>query len=459
MGTSPRRFIILGATGDLTGRYLLPAFARLWEEDRLPGDLDVLGVARDDWDTARFRAHAAERLRRHAPGVGGAAQEAVVRRLTYRRADIGRPGEIAAAVAPADEPAVFYLALPPALARPTIQALGEVRPAPGSRVVMEKPFGTDLASAQELNRLVHELFPERMVFRMDHFLGKETVLNLLGLRFANRVLEPVWSRQHVERVEIVWDETLALEGRAGYYDGAGALRDMVQNHLLQILCLVGMEPPLDLGERELRDRKADLLRSVRKMSLDEAARASLRGRYGAGTIGDRSVPAYTGEPGVDPGRSTETFAAVTLTIDNWRWAGVPFLLRSGKALGRERREIAVHFQPVPHLVFGERSIAEPNVLRIQLSPDRMSLLVNISNRRGRFELEPVSLDVDLAADPLPAYARLLLDILAGDVTLAIRDDEAEECWRIVEPIVEAWRQDRVPLHEYPAGSSGPPWPR
>jgi len=375
--------------------------------------------------------------------------------LEYRRADVTKPEEIASALGQFKEPAVFYLALPPALAESALRGLAVARPADGSRVVMEKPFGTDLESARNLNQLVHGLFAERMVFRMDHFLGHETVMNVLGLRFANRIFEPLWNREHVERVEITWDETLALEGRAGYYDRAGALRDMIQNHLLQILCLVAMEPPLGLGERDLRDRKAELLRSVRKMSVAEAATRSVRARYGAGRVGERDIPAYVAEPMVEADRSTETFAEVKLEIENWRWAGVPFILRSGKALAHARREIAVHFRPVPHLLFGPDDRAIPNVLRVQLSPDRMSLSTNISSRRGEFELDQVSLETELAKDPLPAYARLLTDILAGDVTLSIRDDEAEECWRIVQPVLEAWRENRVPLLEYPAGSSGP----
>jgi glucose-6-phosphate 1-dehydrogenase len=451
----PHRFIILGASGDLTGRYLLPALAELRESERLPGTLNVLGLARNEWDTAHFRKHATERLRQHASNVADTTRAAIVAGLEYRRADVTKAEEVIEAVGQGKDPAVFYLALPPALAKPALQALAGLPPPQGSRVVMEKPFGTDLASARELNRLVHDLFSEKMVFRMDHFLGHETVMNILGLRFANRILEPLWNREHIERVEITWDETLALEGRAGYYDKAGALRDMIQNHLLQVLCLVGMDPPLSFNERDLRDRKAELLRSVRKLSEDDIRHRTVRARYGAGRIGDGAVPAYTAERGVDASRMTETFAEVQLEIESWRWAGVPFVLRSGKALARSRREIAVYFRPVPHLVFGPELNAVANVLRIQLSPDRMSLLTNISNRRGRFELEPILLDTELSTAPLSAYARLLADILTGDVTLSIRDDEAEEGWRILQPVLDAWRKDQVPLLEYPAGSLGP----
>jgi glucose-6-phosphate 1-dehydrogenase len=256
-------------------------------------------------------------------------------------------------------------------------------------------------------------------------------------------------------VEIIWDETLALEGRAAYYDSAGALRDMVQNHLLQLLCLIGMEAPISLNERDFRDRKADVLRAVRRLAPDEVERRTVRARYAAGRIGDRPVPACVDEAGVDPNGATETFAQVRFSIDNWRWAGVPFLLRTGKALARNRREIVIHFQPVPHLVFGHETEPTPNILQLQLDPDRMSPGVNINGAGDPFTLDSVELDRDLAAQDLSAYARLILDILEGDPTLSIRGDEAEESWRIVEPILQASTAGRVPLGTYPAGAAHP----
>jgi glucose-6-phosphate 1-dehydrogenase len=280
------------------------------------------------------------------------------------------------------------------------------------------------------------------------------VQNLLGLRFANRVFEQLWNRDHVEQVEIVWDESLTLEGRASYYDGVGALKDMIQNHLLQLLCLAGMEAPLALDERTLRDRKIDVLRAVRRLSPEEVERYTVRARYTAGHIGERQVPSYADEEGIDPAHGTETFAQVTLWVDNWRWAGVPFKLRSGKALGRERREIAVHFRPVPHLAF-EANDPLPNVVRLLLEPDRLAFGVNLTRPGILFPLERIELSADFTSQELPAYARLLLQILEGDCTLSIRDDEAEESWRAITPILDAWAQARVPLLEYPAGSDGP----
>jgi glucose-6-phosphate 1-dehydrogenase len=450
-----RRFVILGATGDLTARYLLPALARLHQVGRLSAELSIVGSARDDWETDRFRDHILDRLERHTANIPASFRRAVVASLEYRRADVTAPAELAKVLGAARDPLVAYLALPPSVYAAAVRALAAVGLAEGSRIVVEKPFGEDLASAQALNRLLHGLLPETAVFRMDHFLGKQTVQNILGLRFANRVLEPLWNRTHIARVDIVWDETLALEGRATYYDSAGALRDMIQNHLLQILCLVGMDAPTSLNERDLRDRKLDVLRAVRRLSPEEVARLTVRARYGAGRIGGREVPAYVGEPGVDPTRGTETFAQVTLGIDNWRWADIPFCLRSGKALARDRREIAVHFQPVPHLVFGQATEPAPNVLRFQLDPDRMSLAVNINGPGDPFTLEEAELDLELVPHELPAYARLLLDVMEGDPTLSIRADEAEESWRIVEPILRAWDAGLVPLGEYPAGSADP----
>jgi glucose-6-phosphate 1-dehydrogenase len=450
-----RRFVILGATGDLAARKLLPAFARLHEVGKLPAGLGIVGAARDDWDTATLRAHMTERLARHAADIAPAARQAVVSRLVYHRADATDPADVARLLDDVREPVAVYLALPLSVLEATVRAVTGLRLAEGSRLVVEKPFGQDLAAARTLNRLLRAAFPETAVFRMDHFLGKQTVQNILGLRFANRVFEPLWNRSQIARVEIIWDETRALEGRAGYYDSAGALRDMIQNHLLQLLCLIAMEAPISLSERDLRDRKVDVLRAVRRLSPDEVERRTVRARYDAGRIGDRSVPAYVDEDGVDPKGETETFAQVKLSIDNWRWAGVPFLLRTGKALARDRREIAIHFESVPHLVFGRETDPTPNVLRLQLNPDRMSLRVNINGAGDPFELESVELDRELAPQDLSAYARLILDILEGDPILSIRGDEAEESWRIVEPILGAWAAGRVPLGTYPAGAPHP----
>jgi glucose-6-phosphate 1-dehydrogenase len=313
-----------------------------------------------------------------------------------------------------------------------------------------------LSDAIELNRLLSGLYPEQAIFRVDHFLAMTTVQNILGTRLANRILEPIWSSAHISQVDIVWDESLALEGRAGYYDGVGALKDMLQNHLLQILCLVAMEPPISLGDRDLRDRKVDVLRSIRPLTLDAAVRRTRRARYTAGQIGSHAVPAYTAEDGVESRHRTETFAEVCFELDNWRWAGTIFRLRTGKALGRDRKEVAAHFRPVPHLPFAHDGPEPLNALRFGLEPESVSLeLTGTGQRTGT--LVPLTLATQLAPAALPPYAQLLRDILTGNCALSIRADEAEESWRVVTPVLDAWSKELVPLQEYAAGSDGPPW--
>jgi glucose-6-phosphate 1-dehydrogenase len=335
-----------------------------------------------------------------------------------------------------------------------LRSLAELKLPEESRIVCEKTFGHDHASARELNALLRPLFPERSIFRIDHFLGKQTVQNVLGLRFANRVFEYLWNREHIERVEITWDETVALEGRAGYYDTAGALRDMVQNHLLQLLCLVAMEAPVNFTERDFRDRKVEVLRAVRRFTPEEVRRHTRRARYTTGRVGDQEIPNYVDEPDVKPERQTETFAQTTLFVDNWRWSGVPFVLRTGKALAANRQQMLIHFRPVPHLAF-ERSKPTPNCLALRLNPDRLDLSVNINGPGDPFVLETTDLGTELRPQELSAYARLLLDLFEGNAVLSIRGDEAEESWAIMEPILAGWSEGACPMEDYAAGSEGP----
>lgn len=449
------RVVIFGAGGDLAGRYLLPALAELHRHGHLPDRLRVIGAGRHEWSDEQFREHAGQRLAERAGGM----PEGFGDRLAWRTADATDPDDLRELVGGPDtaeqSAAALYLALPPSIYPDTVAALAQVRPPEGTRLVVEKPFGTDHDSARELNRRIDEVFPEEAVFRVDHFLAKQTVQNVLGLRFANRMFEPVWNHANISHVEIVWDETLGLEGRAGYYDHTGALRDMLQNHLLQLLALVAMEPPNGLGERDLRDRKVDVLRATRALTAKDADGASVRARYTAGTVAGHQLPDYVDEDGVEPDRQTETYAEATVVVDNWRWAGVPFVLRSGKALQADRTEIALHFRSVPHSPFPDADQGDPNVLRLRISPDQIVLGLNLNGAGDPFALEPAVLDLQLAPQELPAYARLLLDILDGDPTLSIRGDEAEEAWRIVEPVLEEWRSGQVPLRTYPAGSAGP----
>jgi glucose-6-phosphate 1-dehydrogenase len=288
---------------------------------------------------------------------------------------------------------------------------------------------------------------------VDHFLGKATVLNILGLRFANTFLEPVWNREHIEKVEIIFDEDLALEGRARYYDGAGALRDMIQSHLLQIMALMALEPPASVDERDLRDAVATVLRA--SSIKPPYAKSTRRARYTAGSIDGREVPDYAREEGVDPTRNTETLAEVQVEIDNWRWQGVPFILRSGKALGDKRKEAVVTFRPVPHLPKGFTGVDSPNQLRIGFGPDTLQFDVDVNGPGSIFSLSRVTLNTELSASELLPYGEVLEGVLNGDPLLSVRGDTAEDCWRIIEPVLKAWARGSAPLEEYPAGSAGP----
>jgi glucose-6-phosphate 1-dehydrogenase len=438
------RLVVFGGTGDLMGRYLLPGLAALKARGHLPAGFELVGAARDDLDDDQFRSWAARWLKREAARVDPGAAAALVRASRYRRIDLGDPASVTACLA-GEGPVAVYLALPPAVFPVAVAALHGAGLPAGSQVVLEKPFGEDLDSATALNRLLAERFDEHEVFRVDHFLAMTTVQNVLGTRLANRILEPIWTSAHIEEIEIVWDETLALEGRAGYYDQVGALKDMVQNHLLQVLCLVAMEPPISLGERDLRDRKVDVLRSVRPLEADDVATRTRRARYRG----------YTDEEGVTPEQRTETFAEVVLELDNWRWSGTRFRLRTGKALARDRKEVVVRFRAVPHRPFDGPQEPTPDVLRFGLEPEGLSLELTGTGPGVKPSLVPLVLTAELQPPELPAYARILLDVLAGDATLSIRGDEAEESWRIVTPVLEGWSRDLAPLEEYDAGSDGP----
>jgi glucose-6-phosphate 1-dehydrogenase len=443
------RLVLFGATGDLAGRYLLPALATLHAAGRLPEGFEVIGGSRENLDEQAFRRTAGERLQEHAADVPVRARVAVVRSLRYRPVDVTDPESVASLIEPGRGPVAAYLALPPAIFPAAVTALGSVDLEAGSRIVLEKPFGEDLQSAIALNRLLAETLGaagEQAVFRVDHVLGMATVQNLLTLRLANRFLDAVWNSEHVEQVEILWEETLALEGRAGYYDRAGALKDVLQNHMLQLLALIAMEPPAGPEAQDLHDRKLAALRAVRPLPSADVADKSRRARYSAGRLATgNNVPAYAEEDGVEPDRETETFAELALALDGERWAGTRFLLRAGKALSRRRKMAIVRFRPA-----GDQT----GELRIGVDgPDDVRLQVT-----GGAPESPVPLT--LSATPpgsnLRAYGRVLLDVLNGGSTLSIRGDEAEEAWRVVTPVLEGWAAGSVPLEEYPAGSEGPP---
>lgn len=346
-----------------------------------------------------------------------------------------------------------YFALPPTVTIAACEGLSPSDLPPDTRLVLEKPFGHDLESARTLNRTLAALVPEEQVFRVDHWLAAPTVVNLLGLRFANLILEPVWNNRYIDRVDIIFDEDLTLEGRAGYYDATGALGDMIQSHLLLVMGLVALEAPSTLEERDVREAIATVLRASEIDS--DFAGSTRRARYTAGEIDGREVPNYVDEPGVEPERCTETLAEVQVSINNWRWSGVPFHLRSGKSLAERRREIVVTFKPVPHLPTGFAGHESPTRVRIGLSPETLQIEFDVNSPGDVFTLDRTVLRADLPDSTLEPYGQVLEGVLAGDPLLFVRDDAAVECWRIVEPALTAWERDEVPLDEYPAGSLGP----
>jgi glucose-6-phosphate 1-dehydrogenase len=452
------RLVIFGGTGDLTGRYLLPGLAALRARGHLSDGFELVGASREDWDDEQFRSWAAGWLERQATGIDAGATSTLLRSSRYERLDLADPASVTACLA-GEGPVAVYLALPPGVFPAAVSAVHRAALPADSQLVLEKPFGEDLDSARALNRLLAELVDERHVFRVDHFLAMTTVQNVLGIRLANRVIEPIWNSAHIDEVEIVWEESLALEGRAGYYDGVGALKDMVQNHLFQLLCLVAMEPPISLGERDLRDRKVDVLRSVRPFEDADVATRTRRARYRAGRVRDRDVPAYVEEDGVTPEHGTETFAEVELELASWRWSGTRFRLRTGKALARDRNEVVVHFRSAPGLPFESSQGSVPNRLRFGLEPEGVTLELTGTGPSVATSLVPLTLRAEMQPAELPAYGRILLDVLRGNSALSIRADEAEHAWQILTPVLEGWSRNIAPLEEYDAGSDGPPRPR
>lgn len=445
--------LILGASGDLTARLLLPGLGSLLaSQDN--SDLLLVGSGMEDWDDEKWR----EQIRKSFSEdkatekiVDGIAGKAV-----YLKADVTSGDDLEKLFAACEGQVTIYFALPPAVTVKACDALDEIKLPEGLRLVMEKPFGTDAESATALNELVTELVPENRVHRVDHFLGMSTVLNILGVRFANRLFEPVFNSQHVESVDIIWDEDLGLEGRAGYYDWAGAMVDMIQSHLLQVMSLMAMEPPSNLNARDFRDATAQVLRAT-KIWDDDPVKNSRRARYTAGKLGDRELPDYASEEGVDPERKTETIAELTLAVDTWRWAGVPFRVRSGKGIGEPRKEAIVTFRKPQWMPVGLTGSDQPDHLRIGLGfgADKLHLDLNINAPGDLLGLDQVTMEAEFGAGDLPEYGEVLKGVLAGDPMLNVRGDTAVDCWRIIEPVREAWKADKVPLEEYPAGSEGP----
>jgi glucose-6-phosphate 1-dehydrogenase len=474
----PTTLIIFGGTGDLAQRKLLPAVYNLAHEGALPERFNLIGTARRDMPDEDFRNFAREAItkysRRHPDDK---VLSSLLSRMRYVGAAFDDPkgyDEIARLAGEMDDEAgipfnrVFYLATAPTFFETIAELLGahglDQRESAEVRLVVEKPFGRDLESAQALNRALLSVFEERQIYRIDHYLGKETVQNILVLRFGNGIFEPLWNRSYIDNVQITAAEDIGIGTRAEYYDHSGALRDIVQNHLLQLLTILSMEPPVSFSADEVRNEKVKILHAIRPPEIEAVPERVVRAHYGAGMAEGHEVPAYIEEQGVAPGSKTETYVALRLGIDNWRWAGVPIFLRAGKRLARRTTEIAVTLKPVPHLAFQQSGSlgVQPNQLVLSVQPNEgvsLSLVAKIPGAKMR--VRPVNMEflygTSFMSQSPEAYERLLLDTMRGDATLFARDDEVEAAWGIVDPILEAWEQNPdIPLAQYAAGSPGPP---
>jgi len=473
----PALMVIFGASGDLTRRKLIPALFDLACVGCMNPFFQVVGTGRTEMTTEEFRKemHDAAKSSRDARDFNDTRWEWFAERLHYIPGDIKDPklfkeiSEKLDSLNQASRPhnRIYYVSTPASLAPPIVAGLGAAglnqNDKGWAKVILEKPFGRDLESAQSLNREVLKVFGEEDVLRIDHYLGKETVQNVLVFRFANSMFEPVWNRNYIDHVEITAAEKVGVESRAAFYEETGALRDMVANHLLQLLALTAMEPPIAFEADAVREQKVQLFKSIRPMSVEEVAKRTVRGQYGPGTIDGKSVPGYREEQGVNPKSTTETFAAVQFFVDNWRWAGVPFFIRTGKRLGNNMTEIRVHFRRTPQALFSNTADedVEPNIITFKIQPnDGISISFGAKRPGSHMTTVPVRADFEYSkafgtATPV-AYETLLLDAMRGDATLFTRGDEVESEWRIITPIEEAWAQLPPPsFPNYAAGSEGP----
>ncbi len=473
----PAVMVIFGATGDLSGRKLLPALYNLAKQRSLPPGFAVVGGALDELSDDQFRKHAADRVRQFSrtQPIDERVLQSFLDGVFYMKVDFSKTDDFKALGRKLDEldatrhipgNRIFYCATPP----PTYQLIAQqlltasLNAGQGyRRIVVEKPFGTDLKSAQELSETLHKAFPEDSVYRIDHYLGKETVQNILAFRFANSIFEPVWNANLIDSVQITVAEDIGIESRGSYYDRAGALRDIVQNHALQLLTLTCMEPPLAFEATAVRDEKVKVLRSIRPITPEDVDSDTVRGQYVEGWVLGEHVPAYRQEKNVAPNSQTETFAALRLFVDNWRWAGVPFYIRAGKRLPKRVTEIRIQFKRPPHLTFGRQAMQEvdPNAITLRIQPEEgISLKFGAKVPSAGLRIRSVTMDFQYVTSFLveapEAYERLLLDCMIGDPTLFTRADEVEAAWKLIDPIEESWREGKPPLGMYPAGAWGPP---
>jgi glucose-6-phosphate 1-dehydrogenase len=469
----PVALVIFGASGDLATRKILPALARLADRGVLDDGFTIIGVARTEWSDEEFRTHVAE-----ATPDGGEKWKALAGRFKYVAGEYDHPDTFDQLRSHLDEAdkvdatggnRLYYLATIPdvfGLVAGALAAHDCTEPGPGGefvRLVVEKPYGRDLDSAIDLDTQVHAAFDESQVFRIDHYMGKETVQNVLALRFANAIFEPIWNRRYVEQVQITVAESLGVEHRGGFYETAGALRDIVQNHVMQVLALTLMEPPNSTEADRIRDEKVKLLQAIDIPTPDEAVDRSVRGQYSAGVIDGEEVAAYRREADVAPDSQTETYLALRLSVNNWRWEGVPIYVRTGKRMPARVTEVNLTFRQVPFLLFDRRTSRDlrPNTLILRIQPDEgISLEFGAKVPGEKFHVRSVAMDFSYeeafaGAEAADGYERLLHDAMVGDATLFIRSDEVRQAWRIVDPYLEAWSEPGGALHLYPAGSWGP----
>jgi glucose-6-phosphate 1-dehydrogenase len=477
----PCAMVIFGASGDLTARKIVPALYYLFRERLLPPGFSIIGCAKTPFTHETFRDKMREAIKKYLNPTAeeDSFLESFHQGIYYITDDFGDQGAYDQLIRLLDQldrergtsaNRLFYLATPPSFFPVIVKHLGAVGLAKPknagkswTRVVIEKPFGRDLASARELNRIVTAVFDENQVYRIDHYLGKETVQNLFVFRFANGIFEPIWNRRYIDHVQITVAEELGVENRASYYEEAGLVRDMIQNHVMQLLSLVAMEAPPRFEANAVRNEKVKVVQSIRPMRAEQVPEMTVRGQYAAGWVAGKRVPGYPEEPNVSPQSTTETFAAMKLFIDNWRWADVPFYLRSGKRLTKRVSEISVQFRCAPHLLF-ERELTEgiePNLLSLRIQPNEgISLKFSAKVPETTLQIRPVQMEFrygdSFGSTPPTAYETLLLDCMLGDAMLFTRDDAVEAAWEVIDPILERWRTDGSQgLELYEAGTWGP----
>ena len=460
--------IIFGATGDLSARKLFPALFQLDAAGLLPDDLRIIAVARQEQTTEGFHHELLARMgSAKRQSISDAAWQQFAQRLTYLSADFSAPSAFSGLQAELSESrtSLFYLATPPSLFATICEQLSSDGCLKGScRIVLEKPIGESLDTSREVNETLAQFFDEQDIYRIDHYLGKETVQNLLVLRFANRFINSQWDQSCIDHIQITVAEKVGIEGRWAYYDGVGQLRDMVQNHLMQLLCLVAMEPPNSLEAESIRDEKVKIVKALRPIDASSVKDHVVRGQYSQGVIDGESVPGYFDEEGCEAqGSDTETFVAIKAYVDNWRWSGVPFYLRTGKRMPDKVTEIIIQYKALPHHIFGEGESAEPNRLIIRLQPNEGIEMTMVSKRqslRDKLSLQTHTLNFDFREDGdidrIPdAYERLFLDAINGDPSLFVGREEIEESWRWCDQLISACEQCRVKVNAYQAGSWGP----